>query len=129
MGAPRPRPAPPQWPIEGPTGILGTFTLTGPTVVVVVKADCDGCRSFFHGAAAALAPATLHLVTRDDPALAAFSGAEPTVWRATALLDELAVRWPPVYLLLAPDPPRVLSEGVVFSPEQVRAELEPYLET
>ena len=63
------------------------------------------------------------LVAREIEGVSDFVGARHEVLAAPALLDALEVRWPPFYLLIAPDPLRVLSEGVAFEPAQVANEL------
>jgi hypothetical protein len=42
-------------------------------------------------------------------------------------LVELGIRWPPFYVLIDPAVQRVITEGVVFAPSQVAAEIAPYL--
>lgn len=123
MGETRPRPVPSPWSLSDRDGVAHPYEVRRPTLLVAVKTDCDGCRPFYGATPAALEGLDIVVVTRDDPAHRDFSGGAREVFGAPGLLDELEVRWPPFYVLVAPDPPRVVVEGVAFAPEQVVAEM------
>jgi hypothetical protein len=97
--------------------------LDEPTLVVAVKADCDGCRAFLEGDLTELGDLEVVLVVAAGAADPSFATAAREVYEAPALLEALDVRWPPFYVLVAPSPPRVLREGVLFSPAQVAREI------
>jgi hypothetical protein len=90
---------------------------------VAVKADCDGCAAFHSGSLAALSSFRVILVARAVRGVAELEAAPNEVFEAPELLDALSFRWPPVYALIGGTPPRVIAEGVAFSPEQVASEL------
>jgi hypothetical protein len=106
--------------------VRGTFDSL--TVVVAVKEFCDGCRDFVfsapNGVLATLAVLVIsaHEFTSD-------------AWRTTArdvvvtpsLWSALDIRSAPFYVLVDPVGSRVVSEGVVFAPEQVAREVDAYL--
>lgn len=104
--------------------VEGEFTEN--TLVVAIKEDCLGCRSVLESPVDAFGVATLLVAAR--------SSAEPW-WMTTPhrlvvsaqLLDELDIRFPPSYVLIDPKRGRVISEGVVFAPEQVREEIARFL--
>ncbi len=104
--------------------VEGEFTET--TLVVAIKEDCLGCRSVLDAPVDAFGVTTLLVAARPS--------AEPG-WVTTRhrlvvsaqLLDELDVRFPPSYVLIDPERGRVIGEGVVFAPEQVREELARFL--
>jgi len=123
MGETRPRPVPSPWSLRDRDGVAHSFAVRAPTLLVAVKTDCDGCRPFYGATSAALEGLDVVVVTRDDPAHRDFAGSARPVYGAPGLLDELEVRWPPFFVLVAPDPPRVVVEGVAFAPEQVVAEM------
>ena len=105
--------------------VQGEFA--SPTLILAVKQDCLGCQSVFEAPERAFGDVSTLIV-------AARASIEP-FWRTTQhrvlvselLLQELDVRWPPFYVLIDPSSETVLSEGVVFAPEQVREEIAPYL--
>lgn len=92
-------------------------------MVVAVKADCDGCRSFYNGSLAALAPWPTLLIARYESEVEAFSDSRHRVFLAKELWNALDIRSAPFYVLVAPGPGRIVLEGLAFSPEQVAAEL------
>ena len=127
IDSPRERAAPPRY-----RGVdLGGESVEGHfvdrTLVVAIKEDCLGCRSVLESPTDAFGDVTTLLV-------AARSSREPW-WTTTRhrviiseeLLAELDVRFPPFYVLIDAVHGRVLTEGVVFGPEQVREELAAFL--
>lgn len=99
----------------------------GITLVVAIKEDCLGCRSVLESPTDVFGHvATLIVAARPSP--------EPW-WTTTRhrvivseqLLRDLDVRFPPFYVLIDANRERVLTEGVVFGPEQVREELSAFL--
>ncbi len=98
-----------------------------PTLVVAVKANCDGCRGFLHESLDELSDVDVVVVATDDLHHPDFDGAVRDLFAAEELLVALDVRWPPFYVLLAADPPRVVVEGVAFTPAQVAEEISSHL--
>ncbi len=120
---PRPRPVPERWTLEDARGETSEWVLREETLIVALKQDCDGCRNFSDGALDELAQWPVVLVTKEPDALRSFEGDCHEVFAASELLEALEVRWPPFYLLVAPGPGRVLTEGVAFDPAQVASEI------
>lgn len=114
-----PRPAPAS--IEGitPDGRSVSLTITDPTLVLAVKEDCDGCRDVVERGVA-VPGVTVVLVAERAGALV---GAVGLALVAPGAMDALGLRWPPTYVLVDPEGPRVVAEGSVFSSEQVAAEV------
>lgn len=123
MGETRPRPVPTPWTLVDRQGVTHTYDVDQLTVLVAVKTNCDGCRPFYRSALETLDGLAVVVASHDDPAHADYDNAVRPVMRAPALLDALDVRWPPFYVVVAPDPPRVIVEGVAFSPDQVADEI------
>ncbi|NNN08257.1 MAG: hypothetical protein HKL85_03565 [Acidimicrobiaceae bacterium] len=105
--------------------VQGNFTSI--TLVVAVKEDCLGCQSVLEAPEGAFGDVATMM-------LAARASSEP-FWKTSkhrvliseSLLQELDVRWPPFYVLIDPSSEKIVREGVVFAPEQVREEIAPYL--
>ena len=105
-------------------GATSTFVVSGPVLIVAVKADCDGCRSFYSGDVGALDGIDVIIVAAEVAGVREFASASRRVYAAPDLLAALGVTWPPFFVLVAPAPARVVVEGIAFSPEQVAAEIE-----
>ncbi|HEV2427081.1 MAG TPA: hypothetical protein VGS61_02540 [Acidimicrobiales bacterium] len=116
---PSPRPAPAS--IEGTDldGRAVSLPVTGPTLVVAVKEDCDGCRAVVEQGVAVPGVSVVVVAERAG----ALAGARGVALVAPAAMAELGLRWPPTYVLIHPEGPRVVGEGSVFSPDQVAAEV------
>ncbi len=90
-------------------------------MVVAIKGNCDGCRAFFD--------APLHGFDQVDVVFLAaaddeeWAGSSRPVLISPEALGRLEVRSPPFYVLIDPVVHAVLSEGVVFGPSQVAAEI------
>lgn len=97
------------------------------TLVVAIKASCDGCRDFVHGDLTELAGVPLVVVSATDEGAPEWSGGRRAVVVAPELLKALDVRWPPFYVLVDPEGPRVVAEGVVFASAQVAQEIAAHL--
>ncbi len=105
-------------------GEIARLELDAVTLIVAVKPNCDGCRAF----------ADLNLVELDglDVVIVSATTLDAEEWSQSSrpvlvspsALDALDVRWPPLYVLIDPVSQRVLTEGVVFSPQQVATEIE-----
>lgn len=97
------------------------------TLILAIKEDCLGCRSVLDAPTDAFGEVATMIV-------AARAAREPG-WETTPhrllvselLLQQLDVRQPPVYVLIDPTERRVVTEGVIFGPEQVREEIAPFL--
>jgi uncharacterized protein YcgI (DUF1989 family) len=97
------------------------------TLVVAVKPSCDGCRDFVGGALNELSDVTVVVVSATADGAAEWASAARPVVIAPELLVALEVRWPPFYVLVDPEGPRVAAEGVVFSAAQVAEEIARHL--
>ena len=100
--------------------------LTEVTLVVAIKSDCDGCREFIHADLNELRPPVVVISAIDDES-SEWKGARQPVFVSPEAFRLLDVRWPPFYVLIDPLEHRVLTEGVLFGPEQVAAEIARYL--
>ncbi len=119
----RDRPAPRRWRGVTLAGEVLEGEFVRPTLIVAVKADCLGCRSVLESPADALGDVDVLLVAREASGESWWAGSAHRVVVSPTLLDDLDVRWPPFYVLVDPRSQRVLTEGVVFAPEQVRGEI------
>jgi hypothetical protein len=122
--APRERPAPSA--IVGRTseGDVVSIEVRRMTLVVAVKANCDGCRVFLASDLSEFADVEVVFVsaTPDDE----FRGALHTVVVAPLTLAELEIRSAPFYVLIDPSTMHVVAEGSLFSPTQVAREIAPF---
>ena len=119
--APRERPAPKVLVGVTPGGEQRHVELRRTTLVVAIKPDCDGCRDFLH--------ADLHEFSNVDVVF--MSATTSDEWRdapfdvlvAPEMMKELDIRSAPFYVVIDPLSLRVVTEGVVFGPSQVAAEI------
>jgi hypothetical protein len=125
---PRDRPAPRE--IRGLSlgGEEMRRSLSGPTLIVAIKPDCDGCRDFIHS--------DLHELTNVEVVVVSatrggdeWESARQRVLVAPDFMNELDVLSPPSYALIDPKASRVICEGVLFGPAQVASEIALYLNT
>lgn len=100
--------------------------LSGITLVVAIKPDCDGCRDFVHGDLKELAGVHVIVICATNGG-DEWDGARQEILMAPNLFDELDIRSAPFYVLIDPKSSRVLSEGVLFGPAQVAREIATYL--
>ena len=100
--------------------------LTEVTLVVAIKSDCDGCREFINADLDELRLPIVVISAGDDES-SEWQGARQSVFVSPEAFRLLDVRWPPFYVLIDPLVHRVLTEGVLFGPEQVVAEIAGYL--
>jgi hypothetical protein len=118
--APRPRSVPSSFHALNHLGEEISCALRGPTLIVVVKDQCTGCEEFIE--ARGIIPIELVIITESPAASKKYQ-----VLLAPAFITELDARLAPVYLLIDGSPLRVLTEGTVFSAEQVVGEIAPFL--
>jgi hypothetical protein len=121
--APRPRPAPSSFAGTGRDGEPVERTFGARSLVIVVKSDCDGCRAMLESDLEELAGFDVVVVSAAPDLKGEWALARQRVVVAPRLLEELDVRSAPFYVLLDGPAGRVLSEGVVFGPSQVAAEV------
>jgi hypothetical protein len=123
----RDRPAPRSWRGSSLDGqpLEGVFERT--TVVVAVKEDCWGCRSVFESPVDAFGDVATLIVARSVSSEPWWRSSGHRVVVSPELLDQLDVRWPPFYVVVDPLRERVVCEGVVFAPEQVKTEIAAFL--
>jgi hypothetical protein len=94
---------------------------------VVIKANCDGCRDFLYSDLEEFIGLSVLLVSAVDDLDHEWIDAPRPVLIAPEVLTALDVKWPPFYVLIDTTAGLVRSEGVVFGPAQVAAEIAPYL--
>ncbi len=105
--------------------VEGEFTTR--TLVLAVKDDCLGCESVVASSAQAFGEVATLVVAARPSADPAWATSAHQLLVSESLLADLDVRWPPFYVLVDPRDERVVCEGVVFAPAQVREEIAPYL--
>jgi hypothetical protein len=103
-----------------------TIELSGVTLVVAIKSNCDGCREFIGADLSELSVPVL-VVSADEDTAKEFSDARQPVFVSPEALRLLDVKWPPFYVLIDAVSRKVLTEGVLFGVAQVAAEIEPFL--
>ena len=119
--APRERPAPRVLNGKTPDGGERHVELLRTTLVVAVKPDCDGCRDFLFSDLHELSDVdvvVVSAVSSDE-----WADTPNDVLIAPELMNELDIRSAPFYVLIDPNSLRVVTEGVVFGPSQVAAEI------
>ncbi len=104
------------------------ITFERPTLVVSVKASCDGCRDFIVGDLDELSRVAVVVLSASADGADEWGGAVRPVIVAPRLLDDLDVLSAPFYVLILPEGPNVVAEGSVFSPAQVAAEIAHHLD-
>lgn len=93
------------------------------TLIVAVKANCDGCREFMNFDLEGLDGLDVVVISATALDSEEWSTSVRPVLVSPSAFDDLDVRWPPFYVLIDPVSRRVLTEGVVFSPQQVATEI------
>ncbi|MEO9180097.1 MAG: hypothetical protein ABI298_00435 [Acidimicrobiales bacterium] len=122
---PRERPAPDSLSGHWSSGSDVVIALARLTLIVAIKADCDGCRTFLG--------APLHDFDHVDVVFVAAHDHEEwvdcsrPVLISPEALERLDIRSAPFYVLIDPVARQVLSEGVVFGPSQVAAEIAQFI--
>jgi hypothetical protein len=89
--------------------------------VVAVKPDCDGCLDFLHGDLSELSHVDVVVISAVSSE--EWVDAPNDVLIAPELMKELDITSAPFYVLIDPSISRLVTEGVVFSPAQVVAEI------
>ncbi len=114
---PRPRDIPTQ--IVSDDGTVVAFT--SPTLVVAVKTNCDGCAAFYDGDLTPLGDVAVYLIAREPSPT--WHTSRHRVLVAPSAFDALEIRSAPAYVLVSGHPPRLVSEGIAFEPQQVADEI------
>jgi hypothetical protein len=108
-------------------GAEATVALSEVTLVVAIKSHCDGCREFINADLSELrVPIVVISAAEDDSS--EWSDAKHPVLVSPESFRVLEVRSAPFYVLIDPVARRVVSEGVLFGPSQVAAEIAPFLD-
>jgi len=123
---PRERVAPTSYRGHWSDGPEVTVALSGVTLVVAIKSNCDGCREFINSNLDNLHVPVLVISANDDVS-SEWVGALAPVLVSPEALAVLDIRWPPFYVLLDPASGRVLTEGVLFGSAQVADEIASHL--
>jgi hypothetical protein len=97
------------------------------TLIVAIKSDCDGCREFINSDLDQFRVPLL-IISADDDGTSEWNDAVQPVFVSPEAFRLLDVRSPPFYVLMDPVARRVLTEGVLFGPSQVAAEIATYLD-
>jgi hypothetical protein len=96
------------------------------TLVVAIKSHCDGCREFINADLEELRVPVVVVSAEEDESFE-WRDARHPVFVSPEAFRLLDVRWPPFYVLIDPLNHRVVTEGVLFGPGQVAAEIAPFL--
>ena len=102
-------------------------TLNGLTLIVAIKQSCDGCRDFVFSTLSELRDLPFVILSATDDLNGEWIDALQPILVAPQALADLDIRWPPFYVLVEPQQHQVVTEGVVFAPAQVAAEIAAYL--
>ena len=124
--APCQRPVPREFVGVTPTGEERRVEIHQLTLVVAVKPDCDGCREFVNGNLDEFSGVDVVMVSATSSN--EWPDAKNEVLISPAFMEELDIRSAPFYVLVDPSTQRVVTEGVVFGPSQVAAEIASALE-
>ena len=124
---PRERPAPSQMTGHWSNGGDAVVSLTKLTLLVVIKSNCDGCHDFLFSDLDVFAGLDVVIMSATDDADNEWIDAPRPVLIAPDALLTLDVKWPPFYLLVDPIGGLVRTEGVLFGPSQVAAEIASFL--
>ena len=125
--APRVRPAPDTITGTSLQGEAISRTLNGLTLIVAIKQSCDGCRDFVFSTLSELRDLPFVILSATDDLNGEWIDALQPILVAPQVLVDLDIRWPPFYVLVEPQQHQVVTEGVVFAPAQVAAEIAAYL--
>ena len=124
--SPRERSAPDTLNGHWSKGSATTIPLSEVTLVVAIKSHCDGCRDFINGDLSELRVPVV-VISADEDETSEWSDAQQPVLISPESFQLLDLRSAPFYVLVDPVAHRVVSEGVLFGPSQVAAEIAPYL--
>jgi hypothetical protein len=125
--SPRERSAPDTLSGHWSNGAATSITLTGVTLVVAIKSQCDGCREFINADLSELRVPIVIISAADDES-SEWSDTQQPVLVSPESFRMLDLRSAPFYVLIDPVAHRVVSEGVLFGASQVAAEIAPYLD-
>ena len=117
---PRRRPVPTEFFVTNPDGSESLQTVGDGTLIVIVKDNCNGCADFVANRDQILSD--LLVVTASRTASETYGALY-----APDFITQIDARFAPVYLLAGGSPLEVVTEGTVFSAEQVQAEIAPLL--
>lgn len=120
--APRERPAPDSIRARTLTGEELSVAFVGPTLIVAVKPNCDGCHEFIHGDLHELGSVRV-IVISAAPGGDEWRDARQSILVAPEFMDDLDIRSAPYYVLIDPSKSKVIGEGALFSPAQVASEV------
>lgn len=122
---PRDRPAPDFFSGHWSNGDDVVVPLTRQTLLIAIKANCDGCRAFLEASLGDFDQVDVVFVAAlDDDE---WAGSSRPVLISPSALQHLDVRSPPFYILIDPVAHTVLREGVVFGPSQVAGEIAAFM--
>jgi hypothetical protein len=127
IDAPRPRPAPQFFSALTLQGERVRHDFEGLTLLIAIKSNCEGCRDIVNSSLEEFADLHVLIVsaTNDDDD-EWHDSAHPIVV-APELLGELDIKWPPFYVVIDASTRRVVCEGVVFGPDQIREEIAAFI--
>ncbi len=125
--ASRPRSAPASIRGVSLSGEALDYRFAALTLVVAIKANCDGCATFTSGPLEDFDQLNVVLITKGAELDEAWSSATYPIVISPEAFEELEISSPPFYALVDAHQQRVICEGVVFGPQQVATEIAPYL--
>jgi hypothetical protein len=123
IDAPRQRPAPQHFSGVTLDGAHVSQEFEGLTLLIAIKSRCDGCRDIINSSLEEFADLRVIFVSATNDDDDEWSDSAHAIIVAPALLAELDIAWPPFYVLIDALTQRVVCEGVVFGPSQIRDEI------
>lgn len=108
-------------------GAARSISLVAPTLVVAVKAHCDGCLAFALDDFAPLAGVVVLFVTAEVIDEPEWRDVAREVLVAPGAMDQLGINAAPYYALVDPQRSLIVQEGALFSVAQVASEIQAYL--
>jgi hypothetical protein len=124
---PRERPAPRAFAGVTPEGQSVSGVFSRLTLVVAVKENCEGCRQVLESGIGDFGEVATLMVSRTAGSESWWTTSVHPIVISPELMEALEIRWPPAYVLIDPETQKVVTEGVVFGPEQVRREIAAYV--
>lgn len=120
----RERVAPSEYRGVGAAGEI-SGVIDGPTIVLAVKPGCYGCQAILDSAPHDFPGLAAIVATREE--LGTWSTSAHEVVYSPSLLDALAVRWAPFYVVVDTPGRTVVAEGLVYDLDQLRTDIAPWL--
>jgi len=120
IDSPRRRPAPQSATLISNSGETLHHHFSSRSLIVAVKPNCDGCQTFLNHRDSTFEGWQLLVISR-EPIVT--TPGQQRVFQSEELFNALEISAAPFYVALDGSPLEIVTEGVVFAPEQVASEL------